>query len=291
MLDPDLLRTFTAIVDTGGFTAAGEAIHKTQSAVSLQMRKLEDAVGRPLFEKSGRGVRLTADGERLLPHARRILTAEREALAAFAEPDAEGRVAIGAPDDYATHVMPRLLPRFRQAYPKIQVELVAGASEELVRRVEAGELDLAIVTESADRRPRGGSVLLLRDPAVWITSARHQTHEDDPLPLALYAEPCPHRRAALEALDGSGRRHWVAYSSVSSAGISAAAREGMAVGVISASNVAEDHRRLGPDDGFPVLPAFSIVLKRRPGRKGRDRLDRLQAHVVEAFKAPLPAVA
>jgi DNA-binding transcriptional LysR family regulator len=291
MLDPDLLRTFTAIVDTGGFTAAAEAIHKTQSAVSLQMRRLEEAVGRPLFEKSGRGVKLTKDGERLLPHARRILAAEREALAAFAEPDAEGRVVIGAPDDYATHFIPRVLPRFREAYPKIEVEIVAGPSGELTRRVEAGELDLALVTEPADRRPRGGAILLQRELAIWIASARHQVHEEDPLPLALHAEPCPHRRAALEALDGIGRRYRFAYTSVSSAGIIAAVREGLAVGVVSAANAGEDHRRLGPDDGFPVLPAFSIVLRRRPGRKGRDRLDRLQAHIVEAFKTPLPAVA
>jgi DNA-binding transcriptional LysR family regulator len=291
MLDPDLLRTFTAIVDTGGFTAAADAIHKTQSAVSLQMRRLEDAVGRPLFEKSGRGVRLTADGERLLPHARRILAAEREALAAFAEPDAEGRVVIGAPDDYATHLIPRVLPRFRDAYPKIEVELVAGPSAELTRRVEAGELDLALVIEAADRRPRGGAILLQRELAVWITSARHQAHEEDPLPLALHAAPCPHRRAALEALDGIGRRYRFAYTSVSSTGIAAAVRGGLAVGVVSAANAGEDHRLLGPHDGFPVLPAFSIGLRRRPGRKGRDRLDRLQAHLVEAFKTPLPAVA
>lgn len=289
MLDPDLLRTFVAVVDTGGFTAAASSVHRTQSAVSLQMRRLEEAVGRPLFEKQGRGVRLSVDGERLLPHARKILAAEREALAAFAEPDAEGLVRIGAHDDYAASLLPRLLPRFRAAYPCIRVELVAGPSHVLARRVDEGDLDLAIVTGEMEGDARG--VVLVREPAVWIGSPHHATHEETPLPLALYAEPCPHRRAVLTALDLAGRSYWIAYSSISTAGIDAAVREGLAVAAVTASTVRDGHRLLGPEEGFPTLPTFAIELRRRPGRDGRERLDRLQAHVIEAFRRPVGALA
>ncbi len=290
MLDMDLLRTFTTVVDTGGFTAAAGSVHRTQSAVSLQMRRLEEVVGRPLFEKAGRGVRLTLDGERLLPHARRILAAQHEALAAFGEPDANGVVRIGAPEDYATRFLPRMLPRFRLAYPCTRVELVAGKEAQLMRLLDAGELDLAIATKALGDGAGGGFVLR-REPAVWIGSQQHCTHEQMPLPLALYAAPCPHRDAALEALDRMGWPYWLAYSSVSIAGIYAAVEEGLAVGVVPGSSVRASHRVLSEEDGFPALPTFAVVLHRRRDRTAPERLDRLQAHVVEAFRTSAAIVA
>src|SRR6478672_4488133 len=148
MLDTDQLRSFLAIVDTGSFTRAAERVNKTQSAVSMQVRRLEERLGgKALFSKQGRGVRLTDDGERLIDYARRILHVEAAALAAVGDNGLDGRVRLGIPDDYAESFLPDILTRFVRRHPLVELAVACESSLSLAERMRAGELDLAIVTD------------------------------------------------------------------------------------------------------------------------------------------------
>src|ERR671913_2366624 len=147
LLDIDQLRTFVAIADTGSFTKAAEVVHKTQSAVSMQMKRLEERVGRPVFERDGRASKLTEDGERLLDYARRIVRLNTECVASFNEADLTGRVRLGLPDDYADCYLPEILARFARSNPRAEVTVVCEPTPNLVDRIQAGDLDLGIITQ------------------------------------------------------------------------------------------------------------------------------------------------
>lgn len=284
LLDPDNLRSLVAIAETGSFTAAGERVHRTQSAVSMQMRKLESQLGRKLFHRQGREARLTADGELLVGHARRILKAQAEALAVFDREAFAGEVRIAAPDDYASSFMPAILMRFAASHPKVRVDLRALPSHEAARLVERGEIDLALVTQG---HGESGGVVLHREPAVWVAARGHCVQDEDPLPLAIFHERCIFRRHAIRALDAIGRRWRIAYCSQSIAGIYAAVETGLAVGTILPSNLRPGLVMLGEADGFPPLPEIAILLMRRPDLQS-PLLDAMADHVLAGVRAAVP---
>ena len=260
-LDTDLLQTFVAIVDSGGFTRAAEVVHRSQSTVSMQMKKLEESLGHPLFEKIGRGVQLTRDGEVLLNYARRILKLHEEAVVTLRRPDMVGSVRIGIPDDYVAAFLPGILTSFASAYPMVQVEVICEPSESLAQSINKGEVDLAIVTEFPGNE-RGQ--VLRRETTVWATSRHHFVHEVDPLPLALFQQGCIFRSWALKALDDMGKPYRVAYSSPSITGIQAIVGAGLGVTVLVRSILSEKMLELSPQDGFPELPDSVITLLKGP---------------------------
>src|SRR3954452_5314139 len=153
MLDIEQLRTFVAIAETGSFTRAGDIVHKTQSAVSMQMKRLEERIGRSVFERDGRDSRLTDDGERLLDYARRILRLNVECLSSFADAELAGRVRLGVPDDYADRYLPEILARFSRSNPKVEVTVVCDPTPMLADRIQTSDLDLAIITHVESRGP------------------------------------------------------------------------------------------------------------------------------------------
>lgn len=281
-LETDLLRTFVAIADGGSFTEAALRVHRTQSAVSMQMRRLEEQLGRRLFSKRGRGMVLTPDGELLLGYARRVLRAHAEAAAAFDGAPLEGRVRIGAPDDYASSFLPGILARFAATHPRVQVEMVCDTSPRLLRCVDAGDLDLALITQGSGE---SHGLVVHREPLVWISSADHDVHARRPLPLALFHTGCVFRKAAVEGLAASGIPSWIAYTSVSLAGIYAALSAGLAIGVVAQSCVRPGYRVLGEREGLPPLPSFGIVLLKRPGTSTTTR-DALERHMQASFATP-----
>ncbi|MDS4028175.1 MAG: LysR substrate-binding domain-containing protein [Candidatus Contendobacter sp.] len=258
-LDPDLLRTFVAIVDAGGFSAAARQVHRTQSAVSMQMRRLETLLDRALFQREGRGVQLTPDGEALLGYARRLLKLHDEALAALARPDLSGLVRLGTPDDYVGRFLPDILVRFARAFPRVQVEVHCEPSVNLRRLLAEERLDLALITCTPGAET--GEVLR-REPTVWATAERHLAHEDEPLPLALFQAGCPFRDWALAGLSGVGRPYRIAYTSASISGLLAAVTVGLAVTVLGRSVLPAGVRPLNATEGFPPLPPASITLHR-----------------------------
>ena len=278
-LDSDHLRTFVAIADSGSFTRAAKAVHRTQSAVSMQIKRLEEMIGSALFVRAGRSISLTADGESLLGYARRILRLQDQALARLAEPSMAGRVRIGAPDDYVTQFMPGILARFAGSHPNVQVGLHCEPSSVLNDQLDRGELDLAIVTTS----PRyADSVSLRNEPIVWATSATHEVHHESPLRLALFQPPCILREWAVSALDDLRRPYRVAYVSPSQAGLFAAVQAGLAVTVLGRSWLPPGLRELGAADKFPQLPRLGMTLERIQHQRP-PAVDALADHIVESF--------
>jgi DNA-binding transcriptional LysR family regulator len=262
LLDVDQLRTFLAIVETGSFTRAAEIVHKTQSAVSMQMKRLEERLERAIFARDGRASKLTEDGERLLDYARRIVKLNVEALSAFSDYALAGRVRLGVPDDYADRYLPEIMARFSRAYPGVELSVICEPSVELFERIAANELDLAIVTDcEASSRPVES---FRRERLLWVTSNRHTTHREEPLPLALGRPACKWREAAIDGLESMGRPYRVLYSSWNAGAVAAAVLAGLAVSVFPESGLRPGMRVLGAADGFPELPSCRVGLLRNP---------------------------
>lgn len=276
-LDTDQLRTFVAIADTGSFTRAAAEVNKTQAAVSMQMRRLEETVGRPLFAKNGRLNRITPDGEHLLEYARRILALNNEAMTVFTEPELAGHVRIGTPDDYAERFLPGIFARFARTHPLVEVEISCEASTALLHRIEAGEIDLAIATHG-DCDVHGE--IIRRERLCWVSSPRHRVEERDVLPLAAGPMTCSWRHAAANALDAVNRPYRILYTSPSATALSAAVFSGLAVTVLPESAVRPGMRRLGEEDGFPELPMCDIALMRAQNSSSSS-VEALASHVME----------
>src|SRR4051794_31831383 len=264
LLDIDQLRTFVAIADMGSFTKAADVVHKTQSAVSMQMKRLEERVGRPVFERDGRASRLTEDGERLLDYARRIVRLNAECVASFNEADLTGRVRLGLPDDYAECYLPEILARFSRSNPRAEVTVVCEPTPNLLDRVQHGDLDLAIITH-VDRR--GPSEIVRVEQLLWVTSARHAIHEETPVPLALGRPSCDWRQSATAALEGIGRPFRGLFVSWHSTAVGAGGTAGLAVSVLPESAIRSGMPIIGPSEGFPALPSCKIGLVRGRGEE------------------------
>lgn len=279
LLDVDQLKTFIAIADAGSFTRAAEVVHKTQSAVSMQMKKLEERLGKAIFERDGRASRLTDEGERLLDYARRIVKLNLEALASFADAELAGRVRLGVPDDYADRYLPEILARFSQSNPRVEVTVVCEPTPMLADRIAASDLDLAIITHIDNL---GSASIIRRERLLWVTSSRDAVHELTPLPLALGRSFCTWRHAATAALESMNRPFRVLYSSWNSTAVGAAVLAGLAVSVLPESAVRPGMRILGSPDGFPPLPSCKIALLRN--RMDTSALtDALSGHIVTSL--------
>lgn len=278
-LDLDQLKTFVAIAETGSFTRAAEIVCKTQSAVSMQMRRLEERIGKELFARDGRRSRLSEEGERLLAFARRLMRLADETVAAFGEAELTGRVRLGTPDDYADRFLPEILARFAASQPRAEVTVVCAPTPMLIEAMNAGDLDVAIITHV---REKGPAEVIRREPLLWVASQRHGAHELDPVPLALGRPTCDWRRAALEALEAVARRHRLLYVSWNSTAVGAAVLAGLAVSVLPESALRPGMRVLGEADGFPRLPAVEIGLLR-----GRTQpspvIEALAGHIVSSL--------
>ena len=279
LIDIDQLRTFIAIVETGSFTKAADIVHKTQSAVSMQMKRLEERLDRPVFARDGRASKLTEDGERLLDYARRIVKLNLEALAVFSDAELTGRARLGVPDDYADRYLPEIMARFSRAYPSVELTVICEPSVDLLERIDANELDLAIITTTESQRP---VETFRRERLLWVTSNRHPTHREEPLPLALGRPSCGWRRIALECLETTGRPHRILYTSSNAGAVAAAVLAGLAVSVLAESGLRPGMRVLNPADGFPELPFCRIGLVRNQ-HETSALADALAEHIVSSL--------
>lgn len=255
--DMDVLRTFVTGISLGGFGRAAERLGRSPSAISLQLRKLEEQVGRSLFVKQGRGLALTDAGEQMLSYARRILDLNDEAAVALAAQDVEGWLRVGVPEDFAERLLPSLLGRFVRAHPRLKVEARADRGAQLVQAVTDGRLDLALVWGGGD----GQGATLGERPLAWIGSAGFQRHQNEALPLIAFDAPCAFRAAAIHALDGAGMEWRHVYASASLAGVWAAVTAGLGVTVRSAEGVPAHLTVLdAAEAGLPPLGALSLRL-------------------------------
>jgi DNA-binding transcriptional LysR family regulator len=268
MLDTDQLRSFLAIVDSGSFTKAAERVHKTQSAVSMHIRRLEEQLGCALFVKQGRGARLTDEGEKLIEFARRIVQVEAGAFAALSRKGLRGAARLGIPDDYAESFLADILARFNRRHPLVEVSVVCEASTDLAPQVAAGALDLALITDYEGLK---GLELLREEPLVWVASERFQVEEGTPIPLALGSTTCCWRRATEQALTtvAAGVTRARVYSKNFSA-IGTVLRAGLAATILPASLVGPGLKRLGRAEGLPELPLNRMGLIHAPGRQSEE---------------------
>ena len=225
-LDPDLLRTFLAFVDTGSLARAAAIVGRSPSAVTAQMQRLEEAVGEPLLEPSGRQRSLTLVGEELAGHARRILDAHRMALLSLRGSRAGGRATIAATQDFAESGLPPILRLFAQTHPRLRLDLRIGRSGELSQAFELGEIDVLLTMRLA---PASDEIAVLREATIWLASSEGLAVSGDELPLALLDAPCGFRVAALAALDRSRRPYRIAATSQSLSGLRTAVSAGLAV--------------------------------------------------------------
>ena len=267
MLDTDQLRSFLAIVDTGSFTKAAERVHKTQSAVSMHVRRLEEQLGCALFVKHGRGTRLTAEGESLIDFARRIVHIEAGAVAALSRRGLRGAARLGIPDDYAETYLADILARFTRRHPLVEVSVSCEGSVELAQAVSAGALELALVT---DHPGLHGFELLCEQPLVWAASDRFHVDAGAPVPLALGSVSCLWRRAADEALTDCERATRGLVFSKNFSAIRTAVAAGLAATILPESMVGEGMRILGPEEGLPALPPTRMGLIHAPGRASEE---------------------
>ena len=257
-LDPDLLKAFLAVAEHRSFTRAAAALNRTQSAVSLQIKRLEERLDRPLFQRTRAGVVLTAAGDGLLDYARRILALNEEAVGHLRERQAESVVRLGVMDDYGTVVIPPLLVRFAARHPAIRIEIETGLTYAMPARLgEAYDLVIAMHPEG-----RGEGELLRRERAVWAAAASYRVERQGPLAVALYPRGCLFRQWAMEALDRAGRPWRLAFVSRTLAAVESIAAQGLAVTVVKSGTLPASLRALSERDGLPDLPAGDICLHR-----------------------------
>lgn len=259
-LDLDLVRAFVAVAEAKSFTRAGVRLGRTQSTVSLQIKRLEEQLDAELFARDPRKVALTANGEALLTQARKLLRLNDEILGEMFEHALEGEVRFGAPEDFATTHLPGILGDYARAYPHVSLSVTCDLTLHLMDKMSKGELDLALIK----REPVGADVgqPVWREHLVWVGAGEDVLPSNGPLPLVVAPTPCVYRKRAIAALDATGRPWRVAYTSPSLAGQHAALRAGLGVTVLPTEMAPDDLVKFGADHGFPPLADAEIALVR-----------------------------
>jgi len=282
LLENDILRTFVAIAETGSFAKAAKSVFRTPSAVSMQIRKLEETLECAVFVREGRSVRLTSEGEALLGYARRILRLSDEAVGLFRKPEIEGTVCIGTPDDFGTRFLPNILSRFARTHPGVDVDVTLAMSNELLDKLDGGELGLTLVTSAYGPEALNRGQVVYTEPLVWAGLECGCAYEHEPLPLALAPQACAWRTTAMTALDKAGIPYRLAYSSAHYAGQLAAIHADLAIAPLPESLIAPPLQRLDERHGLPPLGDYHIIMAKAQNRG--PCTEALARHVVESFR-------
>lgn len=279
-LQIDWLKCFVAVVDTGSLTNAAPEVNRSQSAVSMQLKKLEAAVGRQLLVRDARHLQLTPDGQVLLGYARRILDLHADAQTAFSGNELIGRIRLGVPDDYAAKYLTPVLKRFAPRHGAVEIELDCEQSTSLIPRVESGDLDLALVSRDHARR----GTLLFHEPMVWVGSPQFDVWRRDPLPIATYEGSSLARHSAIKSLALQGRQYKVIYNSSSLAGQLAAVESGLAVAVLTRCSVPENLEILGVEHGLGPLEPMEVAVYRSRASLGSKPVDSLYNLLIKTLR-------
>jgi DNA-binding transcriptional LysR family regulator len=278
-LDMDLLRTFAVIAETRSFSRAAERLLRSQSTLSLQVKRLEEQIGKRLFDRTPRSVRPTAEGETLLAYAHQILALNDAVVARVNEPHVAGIVRLGTPEDFATRHLPGVLSRFAHAFPAVALEVTCDLTLTLLDRFRAGDFDLVLVKR--EPASTAGGTRVWREPLVWAAADRSLVERPGPLPLVASPPPCVYRKRATEALERSGRDWRVAYSCASLAGAQAAVRAGLGVTVLPKDMVPEGLAVI-EDERLPDLHDTEVALLAADPLSAPAR--RLADHIVRSLE-------
>ena len=283
-LQIDWIKCFLAVVDTGSLTAAAPEVHRSQSAVSMQLKKLEAALGCSLLIRGPRKLELTPQGQRLLGYARRMHELHAEVLDEFHGQRVSGSVRLGVPDDYAAKYLTPVLQRFAPRHGGVEIELLCEQSTALIPRVERGELDLALVSRDHARR----GTWLFHEPLVWVGAPQFETWRKDPLPIAVYEDASLAKRNALAALGKQGRRFKVVYNSSSLAGQIAAVESGLAVAVLTQCSAPAHLQVLGSEHGLGPLAPMEVAVYRSRASKGNAAVESLRKVLIQTLRQVEP---
>ncbi|MDP4077890.1 LysR family transcriptional regulator [Acidovorax sp. A1169] len=286
MTHPDLqidwLRAFVAVVDAGSLSGAAPLVHRSQSAVSMQIKKLEAALGRPVLLRGPRHLELTPVGDELLSYARRMLELQAETQTALFGPRLAGRVRLGVPDDYASTYLTPVLRSFSHRYQGVEIELTCEQSTSLIPRVARGELDLALV--SRDKAQRGR--FLFQEPLVWVGAAQFEAWRRDPLPIAVYESASLARIATMKALAARRRAYRIVYHSSSLAGQLAAVESGLAVAVLTRCSVPPNLQilqNLPAEFDLPALDSMDVSVLRSKESQRSPAVDAMYEQMVRTL--------
>lgn len=229
-LDLTLLHAFKVIVECKSLSVAALRLHKTQAAISIQLKKLEELVGKRLIDRGHQTAELTRDGELLLQYANKMLALSDEAMALFIEEEVSGTVRFGIPDDYASAFLPPVLQHFTRRYPNVRLKIRNDISQNLFTGLEGGDLDLALVTQ---RNGDGNGEILRSDKLQWVAGESYHPSPDETVPLALYPHGCGYRRQILTALSSNQREYEIAFECTGVTGVQLAVESGLAVAATS----------------------------------------------------------
>jgi len=279
-LQIDWLKCFVATVDAGSLSSAALEVSRSQSAVSMQLKKLGSALGCRLLQRGPRQLELTHEGQTLLGYARRMLDLQAEAQAALRDEAIAGVVRLGVPDDYASRYLTPVLKRFAPRHGGVEIQLDCEQSTSLIPRVASGELDLALVSRDHARR----GTLLFHEPMVWVGAPQFEVWSRNPLPIAVYEEASLGRRSAIHALALQGRPYKVVYNSSSLAGQIAAVESGLAIAALTQCSAPAHLQVLGLAHGLGPLEPMQVAVYRSQASKGSKAVDSLQRMLVQTLR-------
>lgn len=257
-LDSDLLRTFLAVADAGSVTGGAKRVNKSQSAVSLQLQRLENTLGRPTFIRHGRGVELNETGRQLHSAARKIVTQIDAVHARLAGREIMGKIRFGLPDDHGRAKLAQIISSFAQDHPHVDLEVICAMGTSLPTALREGRLDLAVYEVE---QPNEGEEVLFEDPTCWVSSRSRDFSGPDTTPVALFDDSCWWREAAIKGLEERGRPYRIAYSSQSVVGVMAAVEAGIGVGLVGRSSLHEGLMVVTEALGFSRPPSSKLVLR------------------------------
>ncbi len=280
-LQVDWLKCFVAVVDSGSLSSAAPTVHRSQSAISMQLKKLEAALGCRLLLRGPRQHQLTPEGQKLLGYARRMLDLHAETQAAFHGTELKGRIRLGVPDDYASKYITPVLKRFAPYHGSVEIELVCEQSTLLIPSVERGDLDMALISRE---NPKQGPVLFY-EPLVWVGSTQFEIWRRTPLPIAVYESTSLATRSAINTLASQGRRYRVVYESSSVTGQIAAVDSGLAVAVLPQCSIPDHLEVLGAVHGLGALEPMEVSVYRSQVSNGDEAVDRLYELLVQTLRA------
>jgi DNA-binding transcriptional LysR family regulator len=278
-LDVSLLRAFVAVVDSGSVTNAARLLNRTQAAVSLQIKRLEDEFSQELFLREHRKLTLAQPGESLLGPARALLRLNDEMWAQMTTPAFEGEVRLGVPVDIIAAYIPQVLKRFHKAWPRVRVTMVAKNSFDLLEDLRTGAIDLTLTT---DREAGQGAEILRTDTLVWVGAKGGEAHRQTPLPISTGTRTCRFRPVVLDALRAAGRDWRVVLAISNQDAVNATIAAGVTIAAMLRENVPADLVVLGAEDGLPPLPDFLINLT-LPPTGGTDVAQALAGHIRDEF--------
>ncbi len=284
-LQIDWLRTFVAVVDTGSITAAARQVSRSQSAVSMQLKKLEDSIGHTLLNRSPRHLSLTPTGFDLLTYARQLIELHAQAQVAMHGHSLSGKVSFGVPDDYVSTYLAPVLRTFANKFNDIEISLVCEPSSALLPRIDKGEIDLALVTrDTALRGDPSPGTLVFHEQLMWVASEQHEVWRKQPLPLALHEYGNRFRSAILNSLAAQNRSYRVAYSSANVHGQLAMVEAGLAVAIVTRCSVPPHLKVLDSRHGLPELPKMEVALVRSQDSWRSQAVDALYQEVMHMLQ-------